>query len=197
MVLEARACPLFETADTLIEAGSKILQYRHKTEWKQQNYDDASRLAELCKQAKIPFVINDRADFAHLLGAALHIGQDDLPPVAARRILPDAVIGFSTHNRRQLMLGNEEPVTYLSAGPIFSTASKLNPDPVLGTDNLRAFRPLTSKPVVAIGGITLANAEAVLSAGANSVAIISGILPESWEPKEVSRRIREWLKITG
>jgi thiamine-phosphate pyrophosphorylase len=141
------------------------------------------------------FVLNDRADFAHLLGAALHIGQNDLNPVAARKVMGDEVMGFSTHNRRQLVRADEEPVEYLSLGPIFPTTSKLKPDPVLGIDALRALRPLTRKPVVAIGGITLENAKQVFDAGADSVAIISGILPEGGDRRAIKRRAEEWLKL--
>jgi thiamine-phosphate pyrophosphorylase len=138
----------------------------------------ASReIAGICRDAGILFVINDRADFANLLGAALHIGQDDLPAPAARKVVPNAVIGFSTHNAAQMRRAIGSPVDYLSLGPVFPTKSKENPDPVVGLEGLRALRPLTSKPLVAIGGITLENAPEVLAAGADSVAVISGLLP--------------------
>ncbi len=110
-------------------------------------------------------MVNDRVDFANLLDAAVHLGQTDLPPAAARKIVADGVIGFSTHNRVQLELGNEEPVDYLALGPIYTTASKLDPDPVVGVDGLRTLRKLTTKPLVAIGGITLANASRSLGCG--------------------------------
>ena len=134
------------------------------------------------------------ADFAHLLGAALHIGQNDLPPVASRRILRDQVMGFSTHNRRQLIRADEEPVQYLSLGPIFATTSKLKPDPVLGIDALKALRQLTKKPLVAVGGIKLENAETVFDAGADSIAIISAILPAACDRDAIRQRAEEWLK---
>lgn len=140
------------------------------------------------------FVINDRADFANLLDAALHLGQTDLPPVAARKIVSDGVIGFSTHNRNQFERGNEEPVNYLALGPIYPTTSKAQPDPVLGLDGLRSFRKLTSKPVVAIGGITIADAVEVLEAGADSIATVAGILPI--ELDEVPSLAAEWLRRT-
>ena len=182
-------------AEILIEGGARILQYRHKGDWTQSRYDEATRIADVCHQAGVLFVLNDRADFARLMGAALHVGQDDLPPVAARKVISDEVIGLSTHNRSQLNNGNDEPVEYLSIGPIFATQSKLDPDPVVGIEGLKELRKLTEKPLCAIGGITLENARDVITAGADSVAIISGILPSSSEKKLLRRRAEEWIKL--
>ena len=123
-----------------------------------------------------------------LLGAALHLGQDDLAPSDARRILPaTAIIGFSTHNEEQLRAGDAEPVDYLAIGPIFATGSKQNPDPVVGLDRLRALRTLTRKPLVAIGGITRELAPQVFEAGADSVAVI-GDLIQSLHSRACARR---------
>lgn len=141
--------------------------------------------------------MNDRADFAKLLRVALHVGQDDLSPVAARTIIGDEVMGFSTHNSRQLENGNSEPVEYLSIGPIFATTSKLKPDPVVGLERLPALKKLTHKPVVAIGGITMANALETLKAGADAVAVISGVLPERPDRKALRRRAEEWLQLVA
>jgi thiamine-phosphate pyrophosphorylase len=136
--------------------------------------------------------MNDRADVAMLLGAALHLGQEDLAPADARRILPaGTIIGFSTHNEPQLRAGDLEPVDYLAIGPIFATGSKLNPDPVVGLDRLRALRPLTQKPLVAIGGITRALAPKVFEAGADSVAIIGDLYPN------VRAQAAEWISISA
>ena len=137
------------------------------------------------------FIVNDRADIAKLLDAGLHLGQDDLTPKDARRILSgENIIGFSTHNEQQLRAGDLEPVDYLAIGPIFATTSKQNPDPVVGLDRLRALRTLTKKPLVAIGGITLESAPQVFEAGADSVAIISGLRAraEDWIAICQSRR---------
>jgi thiamine-phosphate pyrophosphorylase len=192
--LANRSCPAIVAAEALIEAGAKMLQYRHKEVWTQAHFDEAKRLAKLCHEASVLMVVNDRADFARLLGAALHVGQQDLPPVAARRIVSDEVMGLSTHNRLQLARGDEEPVEYLSLGPIFQTQSKLRPDPEVGVEGLRSLRPLTAKPVVAIGGITLENAREVLDAKADSVAVISGILPENCHRTALRRRAEEWIQ---
>jgi thiamine-phosphate pyrophosphorylase len=179
-------------AEALLEAGSGILQFRHKGFFSRDVFEDASHIAELCRSAGALFVMNDRADVAMLLGAALHLGQEDLAPADARRILPaGSVIGFSTHNEQQLRAGDLEPVDYLAIGPIFATGSKLNPDPVVGLDRLRALRPLTQKPLVAIGGITRALAPKVFEAGADSVAIIGDLYPN------VRAQAAEWIAISA
>ncbi len=193
--LEARNCPVLTAADVLLEAGVKILQYRHKDDWTQHNFDEAKQLAERCQNLGVLFVLNDRADFARILRTALHIGQDDLPPVAARKVAGDEVMGFSTHNLPQLQRGDSEPVEYLSLGPIFSTRSKLRPDPVTGLEGLRKLRDLTVKPLVAIGGIKLENASDTLEAKADSLAVISGLLPETIDRKAIRRRADEWLTL--
>jgi thiamine-phosphate pyrophosphorylase len=170
-------------AEALLEAGARILQFRHKSFFSRRALEEASRISELCRHAGAMFVVNDRADVAKLLDAALHLGQDDLAPEDARRILPaPSIIGFSTHNEQQLQAGDREPVDYLAIGPIFPTRSKLNPDPVVGLDRLRALRALTQKPLVAIGGITRELAPQVFEAGADSVAVISDLFPrpEEW-----------------
>ncbi len=196
-LLSERQIPLWKAATTLIEADVKILQYRHKEEWMQAHFDEAKQLAAFCGRAGIFFVINDRADFARLLGAALHLGQHDLPPLAARKVVRDEVVGFSTHNRSQLVLGDEEPVEYISIGPIFPTTSKAQPDPVVGLDNLRELRALTRKPLCAIGGITLENARQTLAAGADSLAIISGWIPKSANSElSLKQYVQEWLAVT-
>ena len=195
-LLASRNCPVSTVAEVLIDSGVRMLQYRHKGDWTQAHFDEAKKLALLCQDAGVLLVLNDRADFARILKTALHIGQEDLNPVAARQIVSDEVMGFSTHNGEQLKRGDEEPIEYLSIGPVFNTMSKLRPDPVVGLDGLRALRPLTAKPLCAIGGITLENATSVLAAKADSVAVISGILPEVCNRKALKERVRAWLTLT-
>jgi thiamine-phosphate pyrophosphorylase len=179
-------------AQAVLEAGARIVQFRHKGFFSRAVFQDASRIAELCRSARALFVVNDRADIAMLLNAGLHLGQDDLAPSDARRIMPaGAIIGFSTHNERQVREGDAEPVDYLAIGPIFATGSKQNPDPVVGLDRLRALRPLTSKPLVAIGGITREWAPQVFKAGADSLAIIGDLLPD------VGARAVDWIAISA
>jgi thiamine-phosphate pyrophosphorylase len=196
-MLAVRECTAITATEALVEAGAKIVQYRHKESWTQSHFDEAERVRTICHDSSVLFVINDRADFARLLGAALHVGQEDLPPIAARRVVRDEVMGFSTHNRLQLTRGDEEPVEYLSLGPIFPTTSKLRPDPVVGLEGLRELRPLTEKPLVAIGGIRMDNARDVLEAGANSVAVISALWNGEPTRKSIRRQAEEWLMLLG
>ncbi len=124
-------------------------------------------------------IINDRVDIALALGApGVHLGQDDLPPEAARKLLGDeAIIGYSTHNVAQAIAAANLPIDYIAIGPIFETGTKKNPDPVVGLDGLRAVRDaIGDRALVAIGGITVENAPSVIEAGANSVAVISALL---------------------
>jgi thiamine-phosphate pyrophosphorylase len=131
-------------------------------------------VARLCREDGVDLIVNDRADFAMLLQAGLHVGQDDLSPRDARKLMgPDAVIGFSSHSARQLSAAGGEPVDYVALGPVFRTVSKCNPYPVIGVDEVRRCRALLEQPLGAIGGITRENSLEVLNAGADSVAVIA------------------------
>jgi thiamine-phosphate pyrophosphorylase len=188
--------PPLAAAEAILEGGARILQFRHKGFFSRQVFEEAEHLAELCRSANALFVMNDRADLALLLDSALHLGQDDLPPADARRIMPPpSIIGFSTHNAQQLQAADLEPVDYLAIGPIFATASKQNPDPVVGLDELRRLRAVTPKPLVAIGGITRENAAQVLDAGVDSVAVIADLYPEPCTKAALRARTEEWLAI--
>jgi thiamine-phosphate pyrophosphorylase len=190
------SCSALRAAEGLIDGGVRILQFRHKDAWTQNEFDAAKKMAKLCQEAGVLFVINDRADFARMLGAALHGGLDDLQPGAARRVISDEVMGFSTHNRAQLARGNEEPVEYLSLGPIFATTSKDRPDPVVGIDGLRNSRALTAKPLVAIGGITQLNACDLLAAGADSLAVVSGLFGTGRVDRSAMRKsAQNWISL--
>jgi thiamine-phosphate pyrophosphorylase len=184
-----------DAARAIFGAGAGILQFRHKTFYSRQAHAWLTEIARLCAQKGATLVVNDRADLAMLFGAALHLGQEDLPPSAARRVTgPSLAIGFSTHTEAQLRAGEAEPVDYLALGPIFGTASKENPDPVVGLAELKRLRPLTTKPLVAIGGVARTNARQVIEAGADSVAVISDLFPESGTIEE---RVGEWLRLLG
>lgn len=187
-----------DAAEAILEGGAQILQFRHKEFFSRTLYDDAARIAEMCRSAGVTFVLNDRADFASLLRAALHLGQDDLSPSDARKVVPaGTVIGFSTHNGEQLRAADAEPVDYLAIGPIFSTGSKQNPDPVVGVIELRKLRSITRKPLVAIGGITRESARSVYEAGADSLAVIGDLYPRPLTKAELRTRTEEWLAITS
>ena len=176
--LIARRLTPLDAARAAIDGGARILQFRHKDGFTRAMVEEARKIAALCAGAGVLFVMNDRADLARLLDGGLHIGQEDLLPADARAVLGEELpLGYSTHNLKQLREATAEPVDYLAIGPIFATGSKENPDPVLGLEPLPHLRTLTTKPLVAIGGITLANAESVLATGIDSVAVISDLIP--------------------
>jgi thiamine-phosphate pyrophosphorylase len=194
--LARRGIALETAAAAFLEGGAGILQIRHKGHWSRDTFASAKRIAALCREAGAQFVVNDRADFALLLEAGLHIGQDDLAPRDSRKLMGSApTIGFSSHYAEQLCAAGGEPVDYVALGPIFATASKLNPDPAVGLEELRRCRALIEKPLVAIGGITLENAPEVWKAGADSVAVIAGLLPESGSARGLRERMEQWQKL--
>ncbi|HYK22983.1 MAG TPA: thiamine phosphate synthase, partial [Pyrinomonadaceae bacterium] len=144
-------------------------------------YEQAKAAMKLAARSRVQLIVNDRVDLALAVGAhGVHLGQDDVPPEAARRLLgPEAIIGYSTHNVAQALAAATEPIDYLAIGPIFKTATKSDISPVLGLDGLRAVRTaLGNVPLVAIGGITQANARDAIEAGADSVAVISALLSD-------------------
>jgi len=191
--LAGRGLALESAASALLDGGAGVLQLRHKDHWDRHLFESAKVVARLCREAGALFVVNDRADFAILLDAALHVGQNDLPPREVRRVLGDkAILGYSTHNQAQLRAASAEPVDYVAIGPIFGTGSKRNPDPVVGLENLANWRPLTDKPLVAIGGITIENAASVLQAGADSVAVIAGLMPLNTTARTLKEGMQEW-----
>jgi len=150
----------------------------------------------------IKLIMNDRADLC--LAArfdGVHLGQDDLSIDSARSLCkPPFIIGLSTHNADQLTLADATSADYVAIGPIFSTSSKENPDPVVGIEGLRAVRKLTKKSLVAIGGITLGNCSSVIDAGADSVAVISALLPDKNEADPVGsiqKRVEAFLRVLG
>ncbi len=195
-LLERRGLDAERVAALLIEEGAGILQIRHKGALTRQAFERMGRIRTRCATGGTLCIINDRADVAALLGAGLHLGQDDLPPELARRVAPAALMGLSTHNELQAARGAREPVDYLAIGPVFATATKENPDPVVGLDGVKRVRALTHLPLVAIGGITVETAVGVLEAGADSVAVIGDLTPEGLSENIVRERIRLWLQAT-
>jgi len=192
--LRHRIGPL-SAAQQLLEGGAEILQFRHKGFLSREAFAWLEEIAKLARATGATLVVNDRADLAKLFEAALHLGQDDLLPSVARRVVgPDAMVGYSTHNEAQLRAACSEPADYLAFGPIFGTTTKDNPDPTVGVDELRRLRPLSNRPLVAIGGITRANARQVLEAGADSVAVIGDLFPEDGQ---IRARVEEWIRLLG
>ena len=157
------------------------MQLREKQMPPKEFYDEAKAAVAVAEQFGVQLIINDRVDVALAAGAhGVHLGQDDMPPEAARKLLgPQPIIGYSTHNIEQAIHAAKLPIDYLAIGPIFTTATKSDTAPVLGLDGLRAIRQAIGDfPLVAIGGITLANARDVIEAGARSVAVISALLAD-------------------
>ncbi len=189
---------LAKSAEALLDAGIGILQLRHKDHFDRKMFETAQEVAAACREAGALFVINDRADMAVLLDAALHIGQDDLPAPESRALIGTGrVLGLSTHNEAQLLASNDEPVDYIAIGPLFETGSKRNPDAVVGVEELARLRPLTGRPVVAIGGINRENFGSVLQAGADSIAVIGDLFAPGGTLKSLRERAEEWMRLTN
>ena len=154
-----------------------LLEYRNKTGSGRQMLADARALRQALDR-KIRLIMNDRADLCLAAGFdGVHVGQDDLSPESARLIVGDQLwVGVSTHSVEQAIAADKTLADYIAIGPVFATASKVNPDPVVGLDGVRAARAATRKPLVAIGGITRLNCASVIEAGADSVAVISDLV---------------------
>ncbi|HTZ82572.1 MAG TPA: thiamine phosphate synthase [Candidatus Acidoferrales bacterium] len=197
-------------ADALVAAGCTLLQYRNKSGNARIMLEQARELRRrfsphsqhshpVAQNAtrmgqpnnSIRLIMNDRADLC--LAAefdGIHVGQDDLSPDSVRRIIgPDRWLGVSTHNPEQLLEADRTSADYVAIGPVFATSSKENPDPVIGVEGVRRARELTRKPLVAIGGITRANAASVIEAGAYSVAVISDLIRDPRKSAEEFLRI--------
>ncbi len=195
VILDAALLPSdpIELTRKMLDAGARLFQYRDKTSSSRELLHASQALGLTVRQRGGTFLVNDRADISHLAGASgVHLGQDDLSVAATREVAGNAcLIGLSTHNLRQFKAAGESSADYIAVGPIFSTSGKRNPDPVVGIDFIQTVRKLTSKPIVAIGGITLERAREVIDAGADSVAVISDIL----KAKNPADRVRQYLKI--
>jgi thiamine-phosphate pyrophosphorylase len=185
--------PLVEFAAQLSEAGVELMQLRDKRASARKIYAESRALAERFAGSGVRLILNDRPDIAAMIGAGgVHVGQEDLPVEAARAICGSGCwVGVSTHNLAQLREANQTSADYIAVGPIFPTATKENPDPVVGLDFLRFAREETRKPLVAIGGITIQSAADVFRAGADSVAVVRDLL----EAPSPSGRAREYLAI--
>jgi len=181
---------LFSAAEELVAGGVTVLQYRNKSA-------NAGEMLEQARELKrrlggsVKLIMNDRADICLAAGFdGVHVGQEDLSPQGARKVIGDRLwLGVSTHNAEQIKTAEKTDADYLAIGPVFSTASKVNPDPVVGLGGVRKARALTRKPLVAIGGINRANCRSVIEAGADSVAVISDLMREPRKSAEDFFRI--------
>lgn len=188
---EARqAARILTFAQELLAGGATLLQYRNKPAGARRLLEDARALRRLAA-GKARLILNDRADLCLAAECdGVHLGQEDLSAEAARRILGDRLwVGLSTHSAEQVKEADRAPVDYVAVGPVFATTSKQRPDPVIGLEGVRAARRATSKPLVAIGGITRVNCRSVVEAGADSVAVIADLRSE---PRKA---VEEFLRI--
>ena len=164
-------------ARELRQAGVRFVQYRDKEATDEVVLQRAALLRTIFPDSCL--ILNDRVSLVSTARYdGIHVGQMDLPPAQTRATLgPDVLIGVSTHGEGQLRSAADGPADYVAIGPVFATASKQDPDPIVGLDGVRLARAMTSKPLVAIGGITRSNCAAVIEAGADSVAVISDLIP--------------------
>ena len=176
----------------MIEGGAKFIQLREKHASPRTFYDDAKIALEIARKHSVKIIINDRVDIALALKAdGVHLGQDDLPPEKARKILGrQAIIGYSTHSIEQAIEAVKLPIDYAAIGPVFATTTKENPDEMVGIEGVRKVRETIGNfPLVAIGGITSENYLEVFQNGADSVALIKSIL---FPPQEISEKLRSF-----
>jgi thiamine-phosphate pyrophosphorylase len=185
--------PAIQLAEQLVHAGVQLIQLRDKRSPASKVYAEAKELAALLVPRDVRFILNDRPDIAAIVSASgVHVGQEDLPVEEARRICGRPFwVGVSTHNLEQLREAARTSADYIAVGPIFPTATKESPGPVVGIDFLRAARQLTQKPLVAIGGITVESATEVFRAGADSVAVVRDLVAAG----DPAIRAREYLAI--
>jgi thiamine-phosphate pyrophosphorylase len=177
-------------AEELVAGGCRLLQYRNKSGNARLMLEQARELKQrVGGTAKL--IMNDRADLCLIAEFdGVHVGQNDLSAESARGIIGDGRwLGLSTHNPEQMREADRTSVDYLALGPVFSTASKERPDPVVGIEGVRQARRLTRRPLVAIGGITRSNAASVIAAGADAVAVISDLLREPRKSAEEFFRV--------
>ncbi|MGH9617385.1 MAG: thiamine phosphate synthase [Acidobacteriaceae bacterium] len=201
-LLAARSLRLMSIAAELAAAGVTLMQYRNKSGGSRAMLDNAAGLNDLRAGRNLKLLMNDRPDLALLAGFdGVHVGQDDLPAEDARAIIGGGRwVGVSTNTPEQVTEADRTTCDYIAFGPIFPTTSRINPNPTVGLAGLSAVRRLTAKPLVAIGGITRRNCRSVIDAGADSVAVISDLLPgsDSSAAEKTAREIaEEFISLLG
>jgi thiamine-phosphate pyrophosphorylase len=195
-LLELRRVSLGWVAEELKAAGAMLVQYRNKVGEPDSILRSASVMWEVFDGTGCRLMMNDHADLVKPAGfGGVHVGQRDMSPEEARRVVgAKRWVGVSTHNDEQVRVANGTTANYIAVGPVFATGTKMDAEPVIGLDGVRRARALTKKPIVAIGGITRANARSVIDAGADSVAVISGLFVEGETVEKVARDFLEILR---
>jgi len=188
----ARGRPLEDVVRAAVRGGVTAVQLREKTCPTREFLETGRKLIAVCRPLGVPLIINDRADVALALGAdGIHVGQDDLPPDEARRLMgPDAIVGLSVETAGQAADAEGQDVDYLGVSPVFATPTKPDTPRAWGPEGLRALRPRTRRVLVAIGGVNAENAASVVAAGANGLAVVSAIC-SSADPERAARAIRD------
>ncbi len=194
--LDARGMSVGEFARELRDAGVRLLQYRDKGGSPQQVLRGAEEISQVFGGVEDSvLVMNDRADLALLTGWGVHVGHGDLLPEDARKMVGEGkLIGVSTHTEAQIVAADAGAADYVAIGPVFATATKADTEPVVGLEGVRRARALTRKPLVAIGGITVENAQSVIDAGADSVAVISGLVSTGERRGKTAKGFLEGLR---
>jgi len=175
---EMTGLPHAEQVRRLAAGGIRLIQLRDKTASPREFYRAAQQAMRVAREVGVNLIINDRVDIALSVDAdGVHVGQDDLPPEKVRALVGDGkIVGFSTHSIEQAIAADSLPVDYIAIGPIFPTMTKRDHEPVVGLDLVRQVRHTIGRPLVAIGGISLETAAKVVQAGADTVAVITGLL---------------------
>ena len=193
--LDAHGISVSGFAEELARSGVTLLQYRDKSGAPQEILRAATEIAAAFAGVDVTLVLNDRADLAALAGWGVHVGHRDLAPEDARRVVgAGRVVGVSTHNDAQVIAADASEADYVAVGPVFATSTKVDAEPVVGLEGVRRARALTRKPLVAIGGITRENARSVIDAGADSVAVIGGLLVRGERVGKVAEDFLEILR---
>jgi thiamine-phosphate pyrophosphorylase len=195
-LLRLQGIALGRVAEDLKAAGAQLLQYRNKVGEPDSILRSAAVVWEIFAGTGCRLIMNDRADLAVLAAfGGVHVGQGDLSPEDARQVVGmERWVGVSTHNDEQVRVAEETSADYIAVGPVFATGTKVDAEPVIGLEGVRRARALTKKPIVAIGGITRKNARSVIDAGADSVAVISGLIVEGETIEKVAGDFLEILR---
>jgi len=177
----------FSDVKSALQAGVQVIQYRHKFYGTKEMYAQALKLRRLCQEAI--FLVDDRVDIAQAVDAdGIHLGQEDIPCAVARKVLgKDKIIGVTVHSLKEARAAQKSGADYLAVGPIFRTLTKKNPRSPVGTGLIKKIKKEISLPVVAIGGINLANAAAVIDARADGLCAISAVVTRPNVKKEVEK----------
>ena len=183
--------PHAEQVERLAAGGASLIQLREKTASPRVFYYAALEAMKVARRVGVRIIINDRVDIAMAVDAdGVHLGQGDVPPGHARRLLGEArIVGFSTHSAKQALEVDCASVDYIAIGPVFQTSTRQNPEAIVGLEAIAIIKRQASKPLVAIGGITLARALSVIQAGADSVAVISDL----FSTNDISGRTRDFI----